>query len=135
MRDILFRAKRIDNGEWVYGYYIKTRDYLDNRETHLIIGIDSTAFPANEITDANEVNLETLGQYTGFTDKNGAKIFEDDICHFYGGECYSGSWEINYTGKIEIDADSLWYLDNAEFVEVIGNVYDNFELLEENNNG
>lgn len=135
MRDILFRAKRADNGEWVYGYYIKTRDYLDNREIHLIVGIDSTSFPANEFIDANEVNPETLGQHTGRTDKNGAKIFEGDVCHFYGGEYYSGYWEINYTGKIEIDADSLWYLDNAEFVEVIGNVYDNSELLEENNNG
>jgi uncharacterized phage protein (TIGR01671 family) len=135
MRDILFRAKRIDNGEWVYGYYIKTHDYLDNREIHLIVRIDSTSFPANEITDVNEVNLETLGQYTGLTDKNGVKIFEGDICHFYGGEYYSGYWEINYTGKIEIDADSLWYLDNAEFVEIIGNVYDNSELLEVNNNG
>lgn len=135
MHDIRFRAKRTDNGEWVYGYYIKTRDYLDNREIHLIVGIDSTAFPTNEITDVNEVNLETLGQYTGLTDKNGVKIFDGDICHFYGGEYYSGSWEINYTGKIEIDAYSLWYLDNAEFVEVIGNVYDNSELLEVNNNG
>lgn len=135
MRNILFRAKRIDNGEWVYGYYIKTHDYLNNRETHLIVGIDSTTFPANEITDTNEIDPETLGEFTGVTDKNGVKIFEGDICHFYGGEYYSGYWETNYTGKIEIDADSLWYLDNAEFVEVIGNVYDNSELLEVNNNG
>ena len=135
MRNILFRAKRTDNGEWVYGYYIKTRDYLDNREIHLIVSIDSTTFPANEITDTNEIDPETLGEFTGVADKNGVKIFEGDICHFYGGEYYSGYWEINYTGKIEIDADSLCYLDNAEFVEVIGNVYDNSELLEVNNNG
>lgn len=131
MRDILFRAKRIDNDEWTYGYYIKTHDYLDNREIHLIVGIDSTSFPANEITDVNEVNLETLGQYTGFTDKNGVKVFEGDICHFYGGECYNGFWEANHVCKIKICAGCLHYLENAEFVEVIGNVYDNSELLED----
>lgn len=130
MHNILFRAKRIDNGEWVYGYYIKTHDYLDNREIHLIVGIDSTSFPTNEITDANEVNLETLGQYTGLTDKNGVRIFEGDICHFYGGEYYSGFWELNYVCKIEICVECLYYLENAEFVEIIGNVYNNPELLE-----
>ena len=130
MHDILFRAKRIDNGEWVYGYYIKTHDYLDNREIHLIVGIDSTSFPANEITGTNEIDPETLGQYTGFTDKNGTKIFEGNICHFYGGEYYSGFWELNHVCKIEICVECLHYLENAEFVEVIGNVYDNSELLE-----
>ena len=62
MHNILFRAKRTDNGKWVYGYYIKTYDYLDNREIHLIVSIDSTDFPTNEIIGTNEIDPETLEQ-------------------------------------------------------------------------
>lgn len=137
MRDILFRAKRTDNGEWVYGYYIKTHDYLDNREIHLIVGIDSTSFPTNEVTDVNEVNLETLGQYTGLTDKNGVKIFKGDIVKLEGDGKYTGT-DI-YTVEYELGAFYLCY-DNRlarflrhynDYAEVIGNVYDNSELLED----
>lgn len=146
MRDILFRAKRIDNGKWVYGYYIKTHDYLDNREIHLIIGIDSTAFPANEITDTNEVNLETLGQYTGLTDKNGMRIFEGDIVNYFGKDFLNclvtfdkGSFWFEflseYTRKIRNQKRDLIFSNVSVCGEVIGNVYDDPELLEENNNG
>ncbi|MBR1724029.1 MAG: hypothetical protein IJ723_03300, partial [Ruminococcus sp.] len=73
---------------------------------------------------------ETVGEYTGLTDKNGVKIFEGDICHFYGGDYYSGGWEVNRVRTIEINAECLWYLENAEYIKIIGNIHDNPELLE-----
>lgn len=141
MHDILFRAKRTDNGKWAYGYYIKTHDYLDNREIHLIVGIDSTSFPTNEITDTNEIDLETLGQYTGLTDKNGVKIFEGDIVlkRTYQGKkpflvaYHDGMFHCGWGGGSSTATHGYTLADKQ--IEVIGNVYDNFELLEVNNNG
>ena len=126
MREILFRGKRISDGEWVEGY----------------LGVEVGGAPVIEYCGTDEdvgdyveeqfVNPETVGQYTGLTDKNGVKIFEGDICWFYGGDYYSGLWEQNAIVAITdmTDDEQTHYLKNAEYCEVIGNIYDNPELLE-----
>lgn len=69
-REILFKAKRLDNGEWVEGYYIGPVGVLDVHEICDIHDITGTRV---------EVDPSTVCQYTGLTDKNGKKIFEGDI--------------------------------------------------------
>lgn len=124
MREILFRGKDPESGEWYYGYYIK-RNKGDKGDLIL----EDYYLESYEI-----VKPETIGQYTGFTDKNGKKIFEGDICWFYGGEYYSGLWEQNAIIAITdmTDGEQTHYLNNAEYCEIIGNIFDNPELLENN---
>lgn len=157
IREILFKGKRIDNGEWIEGYYcpcvfgrfpcrpaIIIKEDMDNGHWHPV-----------------EIIPSTLRQYTGLTDKNGKKIFEGDILHFKAyrgggfvcpigtdiyyrvlfGHCnpdsdtlseYVGFWALEKT----YDEDDLYecgnsinYLVDSHGAYVIGNIHDNPELL------
>ena len=136
MREILFKGKRADNGEWVYGYYA-------HRPTAVCISESNPSciyVPACNPDDNSEfieVLPETVGQYTGLTDKNGRKIFEGDIVegnseyftytHPYGKVVYDGGqYLISFDDVLEdIECLGAW----ANDVEIIGNIYDNPELV------
>ena len=147
IREVIFRGKRTDNGEWVYGYYTKARYFLNKKEMHIIFEPDVEAFPHCEFTGYEEVLPETVGQYTGLTDKNGKRIFEGDIVK---GIAYSAERIGVIVWIDEISSFGVRYLKNVnstawenssilrcasmgktdEFVaEIIGNIHDNPEIL------
>ena len=128
MHEMLFRGKRKDNGEWIEGKGI----YIDY-DTALIF-VDDCDYSVNAYSiDDFEVIPETVGRYTGLTDKNGRKIFEGDIVK-RGFEIYIVRWNEEqfkydfYTlnGAIQ----SGFNIFAKDYTEVIGNIYDNPELLE-----
>ena len=132
MREILFRGKRIDNGEWVDGNLF-VPDEITHRKapTELLVG-------TNVVRISYEVDPSTVGQYTGLTDKNGKRIFEGDILeHHAQGDIIVNRGVVNWDEKNARWAHQLntmnpcFYMHNPKSVEVIGNIYDNPELLKE----
>lgn len=136
MRETLFRGKRIDDDKWTYGYLFKCWG-----RCYLLWGMNGD----NPIKE--EVYPETVGEYTGLTDKNGKEICEGDIVKLYDtwgtwraavefgnpNGNYSWGWQLKPIGKVDINTDILCWVemeDAGAFCEVIGNIHDNPELLE-----
>lgn len=132
MREILFRGKRVDNGEWVYGYYVRTSEE----------NADYSLFLKDWIYDYEgwcryNVIPETVGQYTGLKDKNGVKIFEGDVLHW---KLHSGRYVGYENGSFrKIPLSNIQRINWRHYTlqqegldtwEVIGNIHDNPELVE-----
>ena len=138
MREILFRAKRIDDSEWVEGYYAMMGK--GNLIRHYIVqncaltGLFEDPEDNMYFNDV-EIDPETLCQYTGLKDKNGNRIWENDIVRIENSmdegigniEFYDGMWYVDGEPSDSL-RDIVEYDDVAE-VEVIGNIFDNSELL------
>lgn len=140
-REILFRAKKVDGGEWVEGYLISDEKEPDKMYIGYLWGVENGT--VHDI-DVAEVDPDTICQYTGLTDKSGNKIFDGDVVKDSAGVCgevkfglYEAGFSIPDTNQgfyIKFPEESLYrkelgYWENK--VVVIGNVYDNSELLEE----
>lgn len=136
MREILFKAKRIDNGDWVEGYYLAGMMLAGcgGEKTNYIIEENGYYWP---------IDTETLCQYTGLNDKNGSRIWENDIVKCSrrkGHDFFKVIWRKNYVdfgierigfgvqypfGQGENNKDIYGY-----HYEIVGNIFDNPELLE-----
>lgn len=131
MREILFRGKTYD-GRWVEGSYgHSTIIGEDTYVATVIYSNDTNLFTA----DWDEVISETVGQYTGLTDKNGKKIFEGDIIK----RMWNGSLSIYqvvfdkylaaFIGETKPYGMFTTFDGDGEWFEVIGNIHDNPELI------
>ena len=155
MREILFRAKRIDNGEWVEGFYV----YDYKHDAHYILANQIIA--PNCVNDKRndyslceyEIDYETLCQYTGLKDKNGKRIWENDILKGFTYPFFCDG-EFNYFATVEWSEEYKYFFlytvknpkstvcgisegntelfedFNSDDWEVIGNTFDNLELLD-----
>lgn len=153
MREILFRGKQVDKGEWVEGYVFEMH-ILGDKTTYISTKPFMLCNDGDFDYEPFAVDTETVGQYTGLTDKNGTKIFEGDIvkiAYYFGwdDEQEKNVPEEEYISKVysidgcpfcvdllHCDGDMSpiawldWSYDDAE-IEVIGNIHDNPELLKE----
>lgn len=139
MREILFRGKRIDNGEWVFGNFIEDKWGDDNGNTVYAILQDRVAPEIAALWIPVRVIPETVGQYTGLTGKNGKKIFEGDIVRNKDNEKgvvrrvdYDPYSHYVFGGYYCVDKTTALVAWKSPYqIEVIGNIHDNPELLEE----
>lgn len=157
-RKILFRGKRTDNGEWVYGSFVHL---FEKNPFSRVANMSSDMYFIVEINGKiQEVDKETVSQYTGLNDKNGQKIWENDIVRFHGNDkdlvkIVFGEFVAIETKTLQaIDKVVGWHYEvlptdelskiepfnypmpiNEYYVEVldaevIGNIFDNKEILE-----
>ena len=140
MREILFRGKRIDNGEWVEGFYNHIPYGRFGKDEHMI----QTVLENGKIGMLHDIYPCTVGQYTGLKDKNGKRIWEGDIIDA-SAEWWDASGPAGHSSPIipvewceyycgfdpfanyDCDCGVFIYANNCI---VIGNVHDNPELLE-----
>lgn len=139
MREILFKAKHITINKWYEGYYVKME------RLHYICVLDEGFENGYRLV---EINPETLCQYTGVTDKHGMKIWENDICSAklvgeeekenciirYGRRAENFKYELGFnlewTKTNYLRCDICYWTEN-EYIEVVGNIFDNPELVGE----
>lgn len=149
-REILFRGKRKDNGEWIYGVPITDESTNDAYIITSTAGASLKSEINNMCATGFRIIRNTIGQYTGLTDKNGTRIFEGDIIkseqdgmigvirfgeyqttNYGNGECHLG-FSIEWYGKYSdlLRRDLGWWVKfgNTD-INIFGTIHDNPELL------
>ena len=133
MREILFRGKRKDNGEWVEGHYATIQNPFseDGRPVKHLICNGTNIFNY-------EIDPETVSEFTSLCDKNGKKVFEGDIIKGAWGVVVQVVYDECYLGFLA--RDDMLFQHSIDYygldkIEVIGNIHDNPELLRKEDEG
>ena len=144
MREILFRGKRLHDNKWIYGNFVSDCEGNPHIIEPRFFCEDGHHLQYEDNTDTPVFIIpETVGQFTGLTDRNGKRIFEGDICRFKRfNDVHIGKVVFNVTTASFI----MWYqpivgaygekatqkmlLSACDNIEVIGNIHDNPELME-----
>ena len=146
----IYRGKRIDTGEWKEGYLLGVQKQVDGKDLFFIV---------DENNESHRVNPETIGEYTGLTDKNGVRIFEGDILESfykkkrivsvvkYGGfepeffyECAEAQGFFLHGMKLyglyayDLASSEMMFVEDMRQAKIIGNIHDTPELLGGNDN-
>ena len=114
MREIKFRGKRIDNGEWIYGYLFQVRE-----DAYILWGT------TNGIPNMIKVDSKTVGQFTGLKDKNGKEIYKGD---WIKGKCREGL-VVFKKGSFHCYDEILCESLEEDNCEIIGNIHENKDLI------
>lgn len=139
MRNVLFRGKQKDNGDWIEGFFVNAKWYLDEKQMSVIIPIDETIFPYCEI-GYEQVIPETVGQFTGLVDCKGKKIFESDIVKIQIGDITKCGIVAYSERAARVGIIECGNIANFSFMQqpliklysitIVGNIHDNPDFFE-----
>lgn len=133
MREILFRGQRVDNGEWVYGFYVECLDLKNEnaippfeKKKYIFTSWEESLLSNEDNGGVFEVKPESIGQYTGLLDKNGNKIFEGDRVKLGDSVVFI----VEFINGAFVFKNSDTYiipliLPKKEEIEIIGNIHEN----------
>ena len=124
MKDYKFRGKRFDNGNWIYGDLINGCAMYIHEPSSMSKGSN---YEMSIV--APPIDPETVGQFIWLKDKNGKEIYEGDIVHYWNEGLYQGYIKLDAQLTVTFSPRTLLDLSENDYVEVIGNIYDNPELI------
>ena len=133
MKEVLFRGQRIDNGEWVYGFYVETLDIKNEdflppfeKKKYIFTSWEESLLSNEDNGGIFEIKPESIGQFTGLLDKNGNEIFEGDLIQteYTKGSIHWNEQYLEYYIQYELDSERF-YLGFDREIEIIGNIHEN----------